>query len=321
VPSPAVRAALPATVEVFRRQAEARLRSVFAPHQGGVYDLASYHLGFTDERGRPANGAGGKLLRPVLCLVTASGYGDYQRALDVAVALELLHAFSLVHDDIEDGDDRRRHRPTLWALHGVPLALNAGDSLFALAHRVLGDACQALTRDEAGAAMRTFSDAALRMIEGQHWDIEFESRPSVTLAQYEAMSAGKTGALLGAALALGAICGGASSTDVDRLRDAGVQLGLAFQAIDDALAVWGDASVTGKPAGNDVARGKKSLAVVLAAAAGASAVEDPSLRGEIRRIATEHAERVREHISATTISAAAAADLEALAAFVLDREL
>ena len=291
--------------------------------RGGVYDLVSYHLGWTGADGAPNATPGGKMLRPLLCLAAARGYPDGAlddgSATDAAAALELLHAFSLVHDDIEDGDEMRRHRPTLWALRGVPLAINAGDCLFALAHRALDGAIGSLALDRALLARRIFDDACLRMIEGQHFDLEYESVAGVSRVQYIEMCAGKTGALIGASLALGALFGGAPETDIERLRDAGVDAGLAFQAIDDALAVWGDADRTGKAVGNDAARGKKSLPAILAAEQGV-AIGDEAVRVQAFRIANEHADRARSAIASTTIASAAQRRLDGLIGMMVRRE-
>src|SRR5262249_591179 len=151
------------------------------------------------------------------------------------------------------------HRPTLWALHGVPLAINAGDALFSLAHSTLVEAC-GMTRPELGIdVLRIFTDACMRMIEGQHFDLCFEARSSLSLGEYIDMAARTTGALMGAALAIGGCVANAPSCDVGLLRDAGEAAGLAFQALDDALAIWGEGAVTGKAVGNDLERGKKSL--------------------------------------------------------------
>jgi geranylgeranyl diphosphate synthase type I len=298
-----------------------RMRELLSSYRGGVYDLVAYHLGWADADGRPAEASGGKLVRPLLCLAAARGYGDEGAALDAAVAIELLHAFSLVHDDIEDGDRERRHRPTLWALRGVPLAINAGDSLFALAHRVLIDAVARLPSAAALRALRLFEDATLRMIEGQHDDLEFETRPAVTLSEYLRMTAGKTGALIGASLALGGLFGGAGEEDVDTLRDAGVAIGVAFQAVDDALAVWGDARRTGKAVGNDAARGKKSLPVVLRASLDSDGHDhEVALRTATEAIAREHAERARDLLRETGMRPEGRADIDELIDFILERE-
>jgi geranylgeranyl diphosphate synthase type I len=240
------------------------LRSTAPAPRTRVGAMSAYHLGWTDGHGAKAETESGKMLRPVLCLVACRGYGDPDSAVGVAAAVELLHAFSLVHDDIEDGDRQRRHRLTLWAQYGVPLALNAGDALFAHAHRALHDGLVELNRDRFSLAANIFSDACLQMIEGQHLDIAFEALPSVSLADYLVMARGKTGALIGASLALGALCGGAELPQVSLLLQAGIELGLAFQATDDALSFWGDPAETGKAIGNDLLSGKKSLPIVLA---------------------------------------------------------
>jgi geranylgeranyl diphosphate synthase type I len=297
-----------------------RMREVLSPYHGGVYDLVAYHLGWADVDGRPAEMASGKLVRPLLCLAAAHGYGDERAALDAAVALELLHAFSLVHDDIEDGDTERRHRPTLWALRGVPMAINAGDSLFALAHRVLIDAVAALPPTTALRALRLFEDATLRMIEGQHDDLEFETRSAVTLAEYVRMTSGKTGALIGASLALGGVFGGGPEDDVNRLQEAGVSIGIAFQAVDDALSFWGDARRTGKAVGNDAARGKKSLPVVLGAALNGHGERETALRTATQALAREHAERGRSLLRETTMRPEGRSEIEELIDFILERE-
>lgn len=313
------RVAPPTVLQRHRQPVAARMRALLAPYRGGVYDLVEYHLGWRDGEGRPCDGHDGKMMRPALCLAAAAAFDTEDCALNAAAALELLHAFSLVHDDIEDGDELRRHRPTLWAAHGVPLALNAGDSLFALAHRALDESVASLPPARTLQARRIFDDACLRMIEGQHLDLQFESREEVSLDEYLAMVRRKTGALIGASLALGAVCAGAEEQDVETLRDAGVEIGVAFQAVDDGLSVWGDAAVTGKAAGNDAGRGKKSLPAVLARERGLP-VEAPAVREAVRSEAQRHASSAREAIRSTGARAEAVAELEQLIAFTLSRE-
>lgn len=324
---------LPGSYDHYRTLVLAHLHQTLAPYMGEVYELDAYHLGWRDEAGNPIDEAGGKMLRPVLALATCRGYGDPTAAVGVAAALELLHVFSLVHDDIEDGDRERRHRPTLWVLVGNAIAINAGDSLCALAFRALFEAIPALDREAGLLALTIFSDASLRMIEGQHLDISFESRPSVTLDEYVDMTRRKTGALIGAALALGALCGGATADETEQLRQAGVDLGVGFQAVDDILAVWGDPSATGKAVGNDIARGKKSLPTVLVAeqqpdyrllepgnlAALRSQLEQLGIDAACQRLATDYCDRARRAIESTSISAAGRRQLLDLVDFVLAR--
>jgi geranylgeranyl diphosphate synthase type I len=297
------------------------MRELLATRSGGVYDLVEYHLGWRDQRGAEVPAPAGKMLRPLLCLTAANGYGTDDDALDAAASIELLHAFSLVHDDIEDGDAERHHRATLWTLRGVPLAINAGDSLFALAQRALIDATPALPQERALLALQIFNEACLSMIEGQHRDIEYEARPSVTRDEYLAMTAGKTGALIGASLAVGALFGGAPVEDVDTLRRAGVDLGIAFQAVDDALAAWGDPTRTGKPVGNDAERGKKSLPAVIASElANGAAPTDAVVRDETLALSRDYANRALEAMQSTQISRDALEDLRQLVVFIVGRE-
>ncbi len=322
--APRSASALFAGAGTLREHTAVRMRDALAPREGGVYDLVAYHLGWRDEHGLPLPDASpGKMLRPLLCLTVASGFGGADDALGAAASLELLHAFSLVHDDIEDGDERRHHRPTLWTLRGVPLAINAGDSLFALAQRALIEATEGLAPDRAMVALRIFNDACLAMIEGQHQDIEFEARPSVTRAEYLEMTAGKTGALIGASLALGALFAGAPLDDVEALRQCGVDLGIAFQAVDDALSVWGDPARTGKSVGNDEGRGKKSLPVIIEterAAGRCVGLRDSDVRDVTLELADDYARSAMTALRSTNIGAEARHQLGTIVTFILARE-
>ena len=225
-----------------------------------------YHLGWEDADGNAVAPAGGKMLRPALCLLCCEAVGgDIQAALPAAAALELLHNFTLIHDDIEDSSDKRHGKPSLWRVAGVAQAINAGDGMFVLAQRTL------LRLSDRGVppgrvldAARILDDASVALCEGQHADLEFERRARVSQADYEAMVAGKTSALLGASAAIGGIVGGADRRTVDALATCGIRLGLAFQIRDDVLGVWGDADVTGKPVADDIRARKKSFPLVYA---------------------------------------------------------
>ncbi|HZQ37381.1 MAG TPA: polyprenyl synthetase family protein [Dehalococcoidia bacterium] len=324
---------LPPSYEADRGRVSAYLRRFVGEFDGEVYALCAYHLGWADAEGRPANQVTGKMLRPTLCLSACRAFADADAALGIAASIELLHAFSLVHDDIEDSDRERHGRPTLWTLTGVPLALNAGDCLFALANRAFFEAAVAFGEGRSLVALRLFSDAYLRMIEGQHLDIEYERRPAITTDDYVRMVRGKTGALLGASLALGALCGGAAEADVRQLNAAGVELGLAFQAVDDMLAIWGDPAQTGKAVGNDLARGKKSLPVTLAIERGwvpdgvaSRSLDEFRARLEALRVpeaahafAAEHAAVARRLVDGVQISTHGRQELAAIFDFVVSR--
>ncbi len=262
----------PATFAPYLEAIEAGLRQVLTcPHPALVpyYDMMRYHLGWVDEAGEPVQRPAGKRLRPLLCLLTcqaAGGREAWQRAIPAAVAVELLHNFSLIHDDIEDGDAERRHRLTVWKVWGVPHAINAGDGMFVLAHQALqwlADDC----RVSAGVlvALNHCLDAAcLDLCHGQFLDMSFETRLEVTAGEYLYMIQGKTASLFAAALEMGALLGEAEPPRVAHYHAFGWNLGLAFQVQDDVLGIWGDPAVTGKPAASDLWRRKKSWPVVYA---------------------------------------------------------
>ena len=243
-----------------------------------LYHLMRYHLGWVDPQGRPTEGSG-KALRPALCLWSCWALGGvWQRALPAAAAIELIHNFSLAHDDIQDGDRERRHRPTLWHLWDRPRALATGTGLWALAYRLIDRLREPglpsyPTRPSAWAdspaevslsAYRLINEGVLDMIEGQCLDISYEGRLDVSVEAYLDMVEKKTGALLGCAMALGALLANDSDEDVQAFRRCGRLLGLAFQARDDILGIWGEEERTGKPRASDVRQRKKSLPVVYA---------------------------------------------------------
>jgi geranylgeranyl diphosphate synthase type I len=219
-----------------------------------------YVMGWEDDRGQPASAAG-KRIRPALCLFGAEAIGAQAAdAMVGAVAVELVHNFSLVHDEVQDHDAERHHRATLWARLGEGQAINAGDALFAAAIRALSG--PGGNRERSFQALDVLMVAVERMIAGQWQDISFERRSDVSMAEYTAMSAGKTGALLGAPLQMGALLAGAQGATAAAFGRWGENVGLAFQAQDDYLGIWGDPGNTGKSNTNDIARKKKSLPVV-----------------------------------------------------------
>lgn len=230
------------------------------------YGMMHYHLGWMDEQLRWQNFPSGKRLRPLLCLLACAEVGgDPAQALPAAAAIEILHNFSLVHDDIEDGDELRRHRPTVWKVWGVPQAINAGDGMFTLAFAALQRlARRGVTAEQTLQALSIFTQCCLELTEGQHLDIGFEQRMDIAVPEYLRMIQGKTAALVGASLAIGGLIGGATPAQVTALQRFGQAVGLAFQIQDDILGIWGDPAVTGKAAGNDILRRKKSLPILYA---------------------------------------------------------
>jgi geranylgeranyl diphosphate synthase, type I len=250
---------------------EAELREVLALPEdaaAGHYQIMQYHMGWLDAELRPVAAPAGKRIRPVLCLLAcAAAGGDPGAALPAAAGLELLHNFSLLHDDIEDNSPLRRHRPTAWTIFGMPIACNAGDGMFSLAHMAF------FRLEERGvqpatvlAALRRFDEMCVALTEGQFLDMSFERRLSVTSDDYFRMIAGKTGALLAVTPEIGALVAGAAPATVAAYRRYGAALGLAFQLQDDILGIWGDESATGKSAASDILSKKKTLPVIYALA-------------------------------------------------------
>jgi geranylgeranyl diphosphate synthase type I len=220
--------------------------------------VTGYHLGWTEADGTPREGSAGKAVRPALALLSAELAGaPAEVGVPGAVAVELVHNFSLLHDDVMDGDTERRHRRTVWSLWGEPCAILAGDALLALAAEVLLESGS----PRAGTAARELMVATRELIRGQVADLSFETRTSVGLDECMAMADGKTGALLGISTCIGAELAGAPPAVVDALRDSGRHLGAAFQLVDDLLGIWGDPATTGKPVLSDLRARKKSLPV------------------------------------------------------------
>jgi geranylgeranyl diphosphate synthase type I len=229
-----------------------------------VYNLLKYYMGWVDENGYPSAGMEGKALRPALCLYACEAVGGTsEMAMPAAVALELIHIFSLIHDDIQDEDEMRHSRKTLWKLWGVPKALVAGNVLRVVADQALHQLVHAgLEHDRALSAMGLLTEAYLEMIEGQYLDISFEGRNDVGVDDYFQMISRKTGALIRCSMALGAVVGSDDPEVAGAFRECGTALGYVFQIRDDVLGVWGEEEKTGKPVGADIRRKKNSYPVV-----------------------------------------------------------
>src|ERR1700752_4262015 len=226
-----------------------------------VRRVAAYHYGLADAQGNPVHVGRGKALRPALALLSARAAGVApERGVSAAVAVELVHNFSLLHDDIMDGDTERRHRPTAWTVFGVGAAILAGDALLALAQDLL---LEDDTLKGAWAA-RCLSAAVLRLIGGQGAGLAFEKGDDVPLAESLDMAGDKTAALMACACSIGAVHLGAPPTLAMALAGFGAHVGLAFQLTDDLLGIWGAPAVTGKPVRADLRARKKSLPVVAA---------------------------------------------------------
>jgi geranylgeranyl diphosphate synthase type I len=338
----------PSIFDRYHADLDSLLRDVLSEgHPALLYRMMRYHLGWEDAEGNPTHTTGGKALRPSLCLWACEALGgDRRKGLAAAAALELTHNFSLVHDDIQDADRERRHRPTVWAMWGEGQAINAGDSLLTLARLALLRLADAgLEPAVVVLACRILDEACLAMIEGQCLDLEFEQRAEVSVDEYIEMVKKKSGALFGAALELGALSAGADRTLSERFGRAGRLLGAAFQIRDDLLGVWGRRDMTGKPEAADIRRHKKTLPLLYAQSA-ASAVHREALAavyrletlsdGDVRQVtdileragaydycqgmAQSRLDEALAELATAPITPAAYRELRELADFLLERD-
>ncbi|GAA3196554.1 polyprenyl synthetase family protein [Actinocorallia longicatena] len=320
---------------------EPAMRSAVARLHDGPRTISGFAFGWPEQEGPTGAGkgssGGGKGIRPAIAgLAARAAGGKAEDAAPGAVAVEFVHAFSLIHDDIMDGDETRRHRTTAWKAFGTGPAILAGDGLLALALDTLAHATK-------GSSITRLTRTLIDLVNGQAMDTAFESRPwagpdAVTADEYCAMAVAKTGSLLGCATAVGWLLGGGDEEGAERMDLIGRHLGLAFQAIDDVLGIWGDPAVTGKPVHNDLRQGKKTLPVVAALVNGAPGLAlrlaaRPSGGREARRTADLiesyggrlHTEALAEReLNAalsliTALPSPATADLELLARYLVTR--
>jgi geranylgeranyl diphosphate synthase, type I len=316
-----------------------------ASEQGGLYRMLRYHLGLAPAPDGTPAGSGGKRLRGVLCLLACEAVGgEASRAAPAAAALELLHGFTLLHDDIADQDETRRGRPTVWRLWGVGQAITAGDSMYALANLAMGALAEGgVPAETALRALLALNRATVAVCDGQHLDLEYEGRAEVTAPEYLRMIGLKTAALFSAAAEIGAAVGGGDEASVAALQQFGRELGMAFQIQDDLLGLWGEADVTGKPVGSDLRRNKRSLPILyalsadhpvrdrLAAALAAGVASDAEAaalaeemaaagaRSYCEEMAQQHLERALRALEASAGEEAARATLAALARDTMQR--
>lgn len=304
---------------------------------------AAYQMGWVEADGTPVPGGGGKGIRPALAILSAEAVGaDPLVAVDAAAAVELIHNFSLVHDDIIDDDEERRHRPTVWKLWGEGDAIIVGDAMHTLAFELL------LAPADASAgrvdAARRLARGTSAMIAGQNADMSFERRDDVTFEECVDMEANKTGALLSYSAAVGAVMAEAEAATIDALGAYGAAIGIAFQAVDDLLGIWGDPEVTGKAVGNDLRERKRSMPVTAAAESGLgeadviaemyasaeplSAVQISQLSELIERcggrerteaVARDHLEQALACLDGVELAAGPATELRDLAHFIVGR--
>ena len=340
---------LPRVFQRYRSDIIHALKDTLSRNEVAVYDMLRYYMGWVDVDGNPRTATTeGKALRPTLCLFACEATGgSIRKAMPVAVALEFIHNFSLIHDDIQDRDETRHHRPTLWTVSGVPKALVAGNVLRVIADSSLleGLVEEGVDLDRALAAIGVLTEAYLEMIEGQYLDLSYEGRPDIGIRDYLDMISRKTGALIRSSLKLGALIGTRNTTTVEAFLACGRSLGYVFQIRDDVLGVWGDEETTGKPVGADIRRKKNSLPVVHAMAEAGR--EDKSMLGRIyekddlsdgdvadvldvmervntkeyaQSLAVEHCDRALEAAAGVELAPNTRHELEELVQFLLDRD-
>ena len=316
---------LPEMFSRYKSSVEQELyRAVSAAEASAAYRLLRYHLGWVDQQGSEMETpiSQGKALRPTLCLFACEALSiDYSKALPAAAALELIHNFSLIHDDIQDKDVERRHQSTVWHLWGVPKALFAGNAMQCTGDLALLDVGAKGVAPETVLRVSTIlTESYMEMIQGQCLDLEFESRTDIKTDEYLHMIACKTGALIRCGLEIGALLATGDAATVRAFAQFGNRLGQSFQIRDDYLGIWGDQATLGKATGNDIRRRKKSYPVVFALEQARGRAMDDLLRiygqeeldeDDVQRVlavldevgSQEHSQRLTETAAAQALEA------------------
>ena len=275
--------------------------------------IFTYHLGLEDSIQKQ-----GKRIRPMLTLLCTQGAGgDWRTAIPAAASIELIHNFSLIHDDIEDNGRKRRGKDAVWVNWGLAKGLNAGDVMFSTAFKVLEKLDQNLPPEITLGAANLLADTCLKLTIGQQDDIGFENKIQITIDQYYGMITGKTAALIAAACRMGAIVAGMDQKAQISFHEFGHALGITFQIYDDWLGIWGDEEQTGKTTSGDLVEGKKSLPVLIGmkqssrfkdrwkagpihaeeAAEIAAWLREDGVDEEVKRVIVEWNDRAREHLA------------------------
>lgn len=326
---------------------EAELRWIVGHSSLPLYHMMRYHLGWVDGSGQSRRTSGGKLLRPSLCLLSCeSAGGDWHVALPAAAAVELVHNFFLIHDDIQDEGRERRGRPTVWRVWGQPQAINAGDTMHTLARlALLRLEGKGVAPAKILSAVRLLDETCLRLCEGQYLDMSYEQRLDISIDDYLDMIGLKTASLFECSLKLGALLGTDDERTIEGLGRFGNNLGLGFQIRDDVLGIWGEDEITGKSSAGDLLKKKKTLPVIygmqmagpeqraglLRVYCGERIIEtDIAQAGEVldglgaRRyaddVAGQYCRKALAELDETSISPSAKDQLRSLAQFMVERE-
>ena len=341
---------LPGFFSRYQDRIDDALRAELVGLEPDIYDIHRYYMGWQEIDGSDSNSTGGKRMRPTLALLAADAVGgDLGRATPIAVALEYVHNFSLIHDDLEDMDRVRHHRPTVWAVWGEPAAIVSGNAMLKIADTAAWK-LRSVGVEESVAleAEAVLTSHYLKMMEGQYLDISFETEESVSVDQYLDMIERKTGALIEASIYLGGLVAPRSGPDRQKataLKAIGHDLGRIFQIRDDVLGVWGGVE-TGKPVGADIKRKKKALPAVhaLSRSTGANAdrlkeifrnegdleiedvhvvlevMEDLGTQAYCQSMAEERWVECKRMIESIELSGSTAAEFAELGEFLLVRE-
>ena len=248
-------------VSAIEAELQKQVSRLDAPRTKPFHEMLTYHMGWTGVGAGPE--ATGKRIRPLLVLLCVSARGaNWQFALPAAAAIELVHNFSLVHDDIQDNSSKRRGRDTVWTKWGAPMAINVGDALFVMSSQAIVDLKVNYPSDVVMKAAEILHNTCLDLTRGQFLDMSYEERNDLGVEDYWHMISGKTSALIAACCHIGALLGGADDEKQEVYRSFGHYLGLAFQVQDDILGIWGDEKVTGKSVASDLVEGKNSLPIL-----------------------------------------------------------
>ncbi|MCL4868624.1 MAG: polyprenyl synthetase family protein [Anaerolineae bacterium] len=255
-------------IETMIEAVEAEMQAVLASEPSvddTFFAMLQYHMGWVEADHTPiGKGQAGKRIRPLLCLLScAAAGGEWQKAVPAAAAAELLHSFSLIHDDIQDQSPTRRGKPTVWKIWGAPQAINSGDAMLAYAHIAMSRLFErGVAPDVVVRALRRLDETCIELTKGQYADMSFEQRDDVTLDEYMQMIKRKTSVLVELCAELGALVAGQDEVTIQHFGQFGLNLGLAFQVKDDILGIWGDEAVIGKSAATDIETRKKTLPVL-----------------------------------------------------------
>jgi len=258
-----IKYSLPESFTSYRNTVRVELEKAIDSCPPSLRNILRYHMGWQDEHGQSCSRESGKFIRSTLCLLSCQAVGgDTSQAMPAAAAVELIHNFSLIHDDIEDASYERHHRPTVWKLWGQSQAINAGDAMFTLAYLALLELKgKGIADEKVASSTEMLSLACSDLCEGQYLDVEYGNRRDITVEDYLDMAAKKTAALFAVSTSLGAYLGNEDSKLVDFFHLFGKELGIAYQICDDMLGIWGVEESVGKSA-SDISQRKKTLPVV-----------------------------------------------------------